>query len=178
MEEDNLVTIWFKKSWSKKNIKYNNWLGFDGWFGLIITIGNFMDGIFNSLSHTELDFHDGNFWSASESRDRIDPKTGKNNCGVGFKRIKLNPEKWLKITFDVTDKRLPKSWKSKDELRKYCVKRSGRDYDVIGCVGQAIQIDQVQDYKKDYCSEACGGAFDVKQKSPARLFNELEDILK
>ena len=100
---ENMVSIRFKKSWQPKK-----WC-FDGWFGFLITIGNFMDGIFNSYCHTELDFLDGNSWSASESKDRIDPKTGKNNCGVGFKKIKYShPERWDSIKFDCSESCFPK----------------------------------------------------------------------
>ena len=159
-----------KKSWQPKKFR------FDGWFGILITLGNWMDGIFNSYCHTELDFMDGTSFSAFEGGGRTDPKTGRT-CSVGFKDIEYShPERWEAITIDVTDPRLPRRWKSKAALRLECVRLSGRDYDVLGCIGQAIGIDSLQDDKKDFCSEVVGGMFGVFRMSPARLYNKLKEI--
>ena len=171
---DNIVRIVFKKSWQPKS------LSFDGLFGFIITMGNFMDGIFNSACHVELDFCDASpdpingrgSWSAFEGGDKIDPKTGKM-CDVGFSAMSYEPKRWNIFEIDVTDERLPKTWKNKECLRMACYRLSGRKYDWEGIVGQALNIPKIHNKKQFFCSEAVGHMFGWGQLSPAQLQNKL-----
>ena len=75
------VAVRTKKSFNKGR--------FDGVFGILITLGNFMDGIFDSRCHTELDFLDYNpdprlgqgSWSAFEGGGKTNAKKCKS-CPV------------------------------------------------------------------------------------------------
>ena len=169
----NKVRIAFKKSWKGEKKR------FDGWFGVLITLGNWMDLIFNSICHVELDFMDEysepelgeGCFSAYEGGDRIDPKTGKT-CDVGFANIEFN-DQWIIYEIDVTDERLPRRWDSKEELRVACIEESGSKYDWLGIVGQALQIDGLENKKKKFCSEAVGLKFGYAHNSPAKLEQEI-----
>ena len=150
---------------------------FDGYFGFFITLRNWTRGIFDSYCHTELDFLDGWSWSASEASDRLTLEGKK--AGTGFKNIEYShKERWVQITIDVRDLKLPKQYKNVYELKEACIELTGRDYDILGCVGQAIGLDNVEDGNKDFCSEAVGHVFGYGPLSPARLYNKLREDLK
>ena len=171
-EEDkarHLVSIVTKRSFSNGK--------FDSFFGVGITVRNFLSGIFDSYAHTELDFLDDWSWSASESLDRLD-MNGKK-AGVGFKAIEYShPERWVRTNIDVRDPRLKIRYKNVFELKEKCIKYTGRDYDLIGCFGQAINIKEVEDRTKFFCSEAVGYVFGFPSLSPAKLQKEIERLFK
>ena len=164
-----IVKIMTKRSFTKGR--------FDGYFGFFITVKNWMIGIFDSYCHTELNFLDGWSWSASEAKDRLTLEGKK--AGTGFKNIEYShSERWVELKIDVRDKRLPKSYKNVYELKEACIKLTGKDYDVLGCVGQAISIDNVEDSGKFFCSEAVGHVLGYGPLSPARLYNKIKANLK
>lgn len=158
-----------------KRAYYNS--RFESAFGFWITVKNWVDGIFDSFCHTELHFMDKWSWSASEAKDRLNKKGGR--CGTGFKNIKYShPERWVRVPIDVRDPRLPISYDSVYELKKRCLYLTGREYDVLGCIGQGVGNEKIEDRTKFFCSEAVGYVFGFPSMTPAVLHKELIELLK
>jgi len=192
------VAIRTKKSFRKGR--------FDGIFGFFITIGNFMDGHFDSRCHTELDFMDVNpdprlgqgSWSAFEGGGKTNAKAcstcpmmakdDTKDCKgckaldkscVGFSAVDYNKGKWETQIIDVRDERLPKRWGDKEELRKACINDKIKGYDITGCVGQAVQNKDIEDLDKYFCSEAVGEKFNMFDNlSPAQLAEWFKELFK
>ena len=163
-----MVRVMTKRSFTKGR--------FDGYFGFFITIKNWMSGVFDSYAHTELNFLDGWSWSASESKDRLTLEGKK--AGTGFKNIEYSHgERWVQTTIDVRNNKLPKQYKNIYELKEACIELTGREYDLLGCLGQAISMDNVEDRSKFFCSEAVGYVFGYGPLSPANLYNKIESDL-
>lgn len=85
-------------------------------------------------SHCEIIFSDNIFFSSSY-RDN----------GVRFKQI-INLQNWNILDINL---------KNEEEIRSWCEKQIGKQYDLLGVFMQIPKLNQLQDKNKWYCSEIC-----------------------
>jgi hypothetical protein len=155
------VDIAFKKAW-------HPWL--DNWTALFIWIKSG----FKNVCHVEIAFSNGQSWSSEPQY--IEDNTGKKKHGVRFKRISYSHRDWwFFVRWDLNDPRF-KQYTSEQALYDECKKLVGCGYDFLGCFGEAIDNNNVQDNSDYYCSEAVATVMGIK---PAQIKpSELMAILK
>jgi hypothetical protein len=145
------VIVAFKKAW-------HPWL--DNWAAFFIWIKSG----FKNVCHVEISFSNGYSWSSDSER------------GVRFKRISYSHRDWwFFVRWDLDNPNFTQ-YDNEQALHGKCKEYVGMGYDFLGCLGEALDNNNMQDKNRLYCSEAVAYVMGIK---PAQIKpSELMDILR